>query len=246
MKKSIRFSLLFIVPFLHAEVIIKFGQMKEVIDLAKPFLPQNPIIIDAGAYDGGDSKIMNKYLSKLNYKPTIFAFEPDPNNFVKLKNNTKRDSNIHCFECALSDKNGSALFYQSDCPSAPGISFSGSLLKPKEHLNYSETIFPTTVYVETITLDDWAIKQGIDHIDLLCFDMQGMELPVLMAAPEILKTVKVVYTEVELVEAYEGQYLYWDILEWLENQDFTLIAKDFNENDPTVWFGNILMARIEK
>jgi hypothetical protein len=39
----------------------------------------------------------------------------------------------------------------------------------------------------------------------------------------------VVYTEVEFVEVYEGQYLYEDIKSWMNANGFRLAATDFDE-----------------
>ena len=54
--------------------------------------------------------------------------------------------------------------------------------------------------------------------------------------------VQAIYTEVEFLEAYEGQYLYEDVKRFLYNHDFIDIAQDFS--DTTSWFfGNVLFVR---
>jgi len=70
-------------------------------------------------------------------------------------------------------------------------------------------------------------------------DMQGYELNALMAAPGILSTVRVIVTEVEFVEAYEGQYLFDDIKLFLENRGFKFLGLVANYG----WCGDALFVR---
>jgi len=207
-----------------------------ILDMVAPHLPDSPVILEAGAYDGKDTRLM-----ALKWpNATIHAFEPDPQAFAKLVATTSRINNIHVYEYALGTHNGSAIFHQSE---DNGNTWSGSLLEPKEHLNYAPTTFNTTVQVHVKMLDTWAQEYGIDHIDFLWLDMQGFELPAMKAGPTIMNTVKVIYCEVEFVEAYAGQPLYKEVLTWLQDQGFRLIFTDFKEGDPNRWWGNILMVR---
>ncbi len=213
---------------------------ERVLSCVKRYLPDAPVVVEAGAYDGDDTRKM----SHLWPEGTIYSFEPVPENFKRLLENSSQSPNVQCFPLALSDRNGNAQFFSSAYAITPNTpSASGSLLKPKEHLKYAaHVIFNKKISVPTITLDDWAQKNNVDHVDLLWLDMQGYELQVLQASPKILKTVTVIYTEVEFVEAYEGQYLYKDIKAFLEKEGFTLVARDFNE-PPSYWFGNAVFVR---
>jgi len=89
------------------------------------------------------------------------------------------------------------------------------------------------------TFDAWAKDHAVDHIDFMWLDMQGYELHALKASPNILKTVKVILTEVEFVEAYEGQYLSYDIKDWLEKNGFVMIAQNISAG----WYGDMLFVR---
>ena len=61
---------------------------------------------------------------------------------------------------------------------------SSSLLKPKEHLDiHTEITFNKSIEIETKNLDEFYIEKGLDVIDFLWFDMQGMEPLVLKNAP---------------------------------------------------------------
>jgi FkbM family methyltransferase len=232
----------FIYQRTHDENGVAFMTMESdtVLPIVQKFLPEDSIIVEAGAFDGGDTKKM----ASLWPKGKIYSFEPVAANFEKLLNNSLAYNNIVCSPLALSDHNGTARIFLSAEKGSPDTpSASSSLLNPKEHLTYANHVmFNKVTTVPTITLDEWAKQNNVDHIDLLWLDMQGYELNVLKASPNILKTVKVIYTEVEFVEAYEGQYLYKDVKEFLESQGFVLVARDFTE-PPLYWFGNAIFMR---
>lgn len=212
---------------------------ESIFTLAKKFLPKNPIILEAGAYDGDDTLSMSNFwpLSK------IYTFEPIPELFQKLVKKTKHKKNIFPFQLALSDTEGAVSFYLSAYMSTlQEIGASSSLLLPKEHLTMApDVVFNKEIKVTAVTLDNWAKSNGIKNIDFLWLDLQGSELPVMKSASHIMKTVKVVYTEVEMIEAYKNQALAKDVKSWLEGQGFVLIAKDFDENKD--WFGNYFFVR---
>jgi len=211
-----------------------------IFDIVRSYLPNNPTIVEAGAFDGRDTK---KFLS---YWPngTIHAFEPVPTIFKKLVLNTINCPQVKCYPIALSNINGTASFFVAEKTTTPGTpTQAGSLLTPKERLNHSPIHFPYTIQVPTITLDTWAYEQQITHIDMLWLDMQGYELSVMQASPHLFATVKIIHTEVSFIESYANQPQYPEVRTWLEGQGFTLLGTDFTQ--PPAWFfGNALFARI--
>lgn len=233
----IALSMLF---FFHESMsIAHFSMPIEVLNIVAPYLPKNPIILEAGSYDGSDTLELLKFF----HRATIHSFEPIPYLYNSLCQKAKAHSGkIFTYPQALSDSIGVAKMYVSEESYAPGIpSMSSSLLAPKEHLNYSSTLFKGEIEVETITIDAWAKQNGIERIDFMWLDMQGYELNALKASPEILKTVKAILIEVEFVEAYAGQYLYKDVKAFLESQGFTMIAENFGTIS---WFGDALFVRL--
>ena len=205
-------------------------QIKQVI---KILLPENPVILEAGAHEGGDTAQM----AQLWPKATLYAFEPVPTIFERLKFKTQSYSNVHAFQLALSNTTGITKFFissgDSDC--------SSSLLEPKEHLKYHPTVyFKNTIEVQTMTLDEWAQKNHVDHIDFMWLDMQGSELAMLKASPKIFSTVSVIYTEVNFCEAYKGCPLYPELRAWLESQGFVVAHEDLHR---WVDFGDVLFVR---
>jgi FkbM family methyltransferase len=199
----------------------------------RKYLPQNPVIIDCGSYDGSDSI----QFSKLLKGAIIHSFEPVNELYARLIKNTKPYNNISCYPIALADKNGSMDFYISE----GGSDASGSLLEPKDHLkDHPDTFFLNRVTVTTTTLDKWAKENAIKRVDMLWLDMQGYELKMLKASDVILRTVSVIHTEVSTRETYKGVAQYNDLRSFLE-------AKGFNvklEAVPKGWdMGNVLFVR---
>jgi FkbM family methyltransferase len=186
--------------------------------LAK-FLPENPVILEAGAYDGDYSLQM----SELWPNGIIYAFEPVPLLFLKTKAKTFNRKNVRCFQFALSSQTGTASFYISS-DTENEISRSSSLLEPKNHLTLYPTVkFNKRIDVPTINLDEWAVLNNVDHIDLMWLDMQGAEFNMLKAAPQILKTTKVIFIKIAFTETYKNIPLYSEVRPWLESQGFSVI-----------------------
>jgi 2-O-methyltransferase len=217
LKKFFSFTLIFL--SLSFSTIKTAGLPKEFI---AQFLPNNPVIVEAGAYDGGDTIEM----SRLWPQGTIYAFEPIPNIFKILASNTHHCKNVVCIEKALSNAIGFHEMYVSTSYLGGGDA-SSSLLQPAPLLKYyfPQISFHDKVIVETITLDKWAEDMKIDHIDFLWFDLQGMEPFVLQASPKIFKTVKVIQTEVSYTKLYEQAPLYSEFRAWLEEQGFVAIQE---------------------
>jgi len=211
-----------------------------LFDVVRPYLPHNPIIVEAGAFDGRDTK---RFIAAWP-ECTVHAFEPVPAIFNRLTAHTACYTQIKRYQIALSSTNGTAPFFIAEKPNKPGVATqAGSLLAPKERLALSPIQFPYTIQVPTSTLDTWAHAQGVDHVDLLWLDMQGHELSVMQASPRILTTVKIIHTEVSFVESYAGQPRYEEVRAWIESQGFTLLGTDFDE--PRQWFfGNALFGRV--
>lgn len=213
----------------------------DALHIAKRYLPQNPVIIEAGANEGLESIFM----AKMWPAGTVHSFEPVPELYKTVVANTKALTNIRTYQLALSNNIGTAKFYVSETSGQPNIpSQSSSLLAPKDHLIYApQVLFKKAIEVKTTTIDAWAEEHKIEKVDCLWLDMQGSELSAMMAAPKVMKSVKVILTEVEFVEAYKGQPLYPDVKAWLEAQGFQMIALDVDLKHP-YWFGDILFVRI--
>ena len=212
----------------------------EVFQIAARFLSRDPLIVEAGAFNGSDTI----RLAKQWPHGKLHSFEPVPELFKKLKQAIASYPNVICYNMALSNQTGMAIFHLSEKLSKPGFSSqAGSLLAPKERLKHSTMQFPRTITVPTITLDDWAKQYEISHIDFLWLDMQGPELSVMKTSKEVMKTVKLIYCEVAYQERYVGQPQVDEVTDWLESQGFELVGQDY-EGIPKDFYGNRLFHRM--
>lgn len=210
----------------------------ELLPYISQLLTDSPIIVEAGAFNGRDTKKLALHWPH----GTIHAFEPVPDIFALLEQTTFDLPNVHRHAYALSTSDGNELFYISEKETKPGQPFqAGSLRKPTGRLTWSPVRYPRTILVPTLTLDTWTQQHALDHIDLLWLDVQGHALPILQAAPHILPKIRFLYLEVEFIEAYEKQQLYPDIKAWLEKQGFKEVARDF-DNQERWFYGNVLFS----
>lgn len=122
-------------------------------------LKKEPEII----FDIGSNIGLSVIYFKLKYPDVkIYAFEPDPENYKRLKKNISEFPDIFAFNCAISDRNGKVKFYRY-----PDRIASSSLIRrfPDQHY----------IKVESRTLDDLIKEFSLDAVDLLKFDIEGGE-----------------------------------------------------------------------
>lgn len=215
-------------------VVMAESEFEKVATIIQKFIPNNPTIIEAGAHIGNDARAMSSFWPQ----GRIYSFEPVSALFERLKVNTAHCANVRTFKLALSDKNEDKTIYVSR---GRGDG-SSSLCVPKDHLkHFSDVTFNTSENIRTIVLDDWIKSEKIGQVDLLWLDLQGMEYQALNASPELLQSVTAIYAEVNLVELYEGGWLYPQFRDWLESKGFVEVYKMLIHNT----FGDALFVKKE-
>jgi 2-O-methyltransferase len=185
----------------------------------------NPIIFEIGCADGGDTLDFINTFNDL----TIYCFEPEPKNIklVKEKINYKKH---YLFEGVISDVNGDLEFNRSRTDNPDDLSYSGSIKKPKEHLNeWSFIKFDEQIMVKSITLDSFCEENNIELIDFIWADVQGAEENLILGGLKTLNTkVRYFYTEYSNKEYYEGQLTLNSLLNLLG--DSWELVKDFGSD----------------
>ncbi len=194
------------------------------------FLPENPTILEAGAHKGKDTLALHNQWPE----STIYAFEPVPELFEILKNTTAHIPSIHTYNYALSNAQGTRILYQ--CTGK--IDAASSLFKPGDYFQEKPVHF-NPIQVPVTTIDLWATQHTITYVDFLWLDLQGGELDLLHGAETLLKTVKVIHTEVNLIERYKSIPLYPTIKNYLAQYGFRPQAEALYK---TVW-GNVLFVK---
>jgi FkbM family methyltransferase len=220
-----QFFTLLITFFTYTTSLVAIGEAVPWA-LLRRMLPTNPIILEAGAQFGEDTAWMSQFWPQ----STIYAFEPSPESFPSLKEVALNNSNVIATQCALSNLKGEFLFYL-----AGGAS---SLLKPTDSFNndYFHSDLNNPITVPVTTLDEWAFENNIPYIDFMWLDMEGNELNALQGALNILKNVKLIYTEVNLQRFWENCVMYDELTAWMNDHGFTEIWSDIVPH----WHGNVL------
>lgn len=119
-------------------------------DIEKP-----AVILDLGAHQG-DSSV---YYALQYPESTIYALEPAPIAYGRLKKNTANFKNIKTLNVGIGDKDGQAKLHFT------GSSLGSSLLKRQESSDYTE--------ITLQTLESLISKIG--RVDLIKFDIEGSE-----------------------------------------------------------------------
>lgn len=227
----VQFALSHLSRFNHTS-LLGFVQLMQNKSKIGKHLPKNAVILEAGAHKGEDTAEMAKRWPQA----TIHAFEPVPELFAILTKYTKQYPNVHRYQLALSDKNGSSVLHLSEGTSDA----SSSLLAPKDHLKIHPTVaFKKQIKVKTMTLDTWAKTYKVSHVDFMWLDMQGMEYKVLKHSKRIFPHSQLLYTEINIKENYTKTTLYPEYKKWLKKSGMTLLSENIYWNDS----GNALFVR---
>ena len=144
-------------------------------------LGDGDIAIDIGANLGWYSVLLNRISESGS---TIFAFEPDPNNFELLKFNvTKNDcSNVKAFNNAASDKNETLSLYKY-----PEKNRGRHSLLPQKNVQ--------KVDVSAVCLDAFLDSELHSKVKFIKIDIEGYEFYALRGAINILKYCPMVMME---------------------------------------------------
>jgi FkbM family methyltransferase len=133
-------------------------------------LSPGSVVVDAGANIGIYSRFLSSCVGPAGI---VHSFEPDPENFARLRTEVASLPNVRVNQLALSDRAGDSLLYIS------------------EELNVDHRAYPTegetrrTVSIRSTTLDDY-FKPG-ERVDLIKMDLQGYELHALRGAKRVLQ-----------------------------------------------------------
>tara|TARA_B100000287_G_scaffold361451_1_gene354219 strand:- start:2844 stop:3488 length:645 start_codon:yes stop_codon:yes gene_type:complete len=186
-------------------------------------LPNNPTVIEAGVYDGSDTA----WFAQTFPEGDIYGFEPldQPFNLAYAKLNGF--SNVTLCKYALGPKTGDGVMHECDWRSG-----SSSLRKPTGTL----TVHPTVKWigetkVDVINLDEFCRDNNINSVDIMWLDMQGSENEVIQSSPNIVSNTKYIYSEVSLMEMYEGVPLIDEYKSNMNQLGFEVVWEDLPWQD---------------
>jgi FkbM family methyltransferase len=174
------------------------------------------VFFDVGANDGATAKTALSHLPDAR----IFAFEPHPQTFVKLRDNMS-GSQLTLFNFALGDWTGEAeLFsYEND-------KINSLVANAHFAMRFGKKGRPLNIGITTI--DEFCKSYSISGIDVLKIDTEGSELAVLKGAAQKLanRDIRFVYTEFNdlFEQADRGGGALFPIAEYLYPFGFRFVA----------------------
>ena len=135
----------------------------------RKFLKPGMNILDIGADIGYYSRLFSELVGP---KGKVWAFEPYPDSYNLLKKNTisPKYRNVIPVKKAISDSSGKVKFFAASNPGNPGKHgfYDVSKINPDFSLKNNLT-------VETITVDDFLLKEGNPQINFIKMDIEGAE-----------------------------------------------------------------------
>ena len=187
-------------------------------EICARYLPANPVIVEAGAYDGSNTRDFCRFWPACQ----VYAFEPVPSAYERLvKTAAEFPDRIHPQNMALGETAGTCDMHVS-VTGVSGGEQSSSLLVPtatREEFPFVNFCSETTP-VRVTRLDEWAAGENVRGVDFLWLDLQGMELAALKGCGDLLSTVSAIHCEVQTLELYEAAPLYPELSGWLEQKGF--------------------------
>jgi FkbM family methyltransferase len=135
-------------------------------------IKKSKIGIDIGANIGITTMWMARHCEK------VYSFEPDLDNIKRFNENIEVNniSNVELVQQAVSNENGVATFHLFDSYGHHSLD-QNHIAKAKK-----------SVQVKTITLDQFCEEKGIQEIDVLKIDVEGLEYDVLQGSCKKLQS----------------------------------------------------------
>jgi FkbM family methyltransferase len=143
------------------------------------------VVLDVGASIGS----MTDYFLNIFPQSVVHCFEPYDPSFKTLISKYGNNNKVVANQLGLSNEHGELKMYlQSD---SGYNSLSDLVNKPSQGMDGKyQTVTVTTI-------GDYCVEKGIDHIDFIKIDTEGLDLKVLQGCEAMLKAGKVKYIFVE-------------------------------------------------
>ena len=141
-----------------------------LVRMLKSFLKPGMFFVDLGANIGYFSAIAGALVGPAG---RVFAFEPSPSCSGRLQQNLRPFQQATTYTCAASNTNGRRAFYLHASENGWG-----SLLVDRD--------LTECIQVDTIRLDDWVQRAGIERLDFMKIDIEGSEYAALLGASALL------------------------------------------------------------
>ncbi len=199
---------------LRIEKISKNERIEDVLSFLLSKL-EIDTALDVGANEGQ----FGKKLRNLGYKEKIISFEPLKNLFNLLGKNSSDDKKWQVMNIAIGDEDGETIINESNYSLSSSILPISKLhLEAKKNSNY---IGKQKISIKKI--DTFIDNENLNKNNLfLKIDTQGFEYHVIKGSFKNLKNIRAILCELTLVELYEGQKLWLEIIDLLAANNFEI------------------------
>lgn len=184
---------------------LKGVHIGEFLRLNRPWIKQAGIktVIDIGAHAGEFSSAIRTILPNVQ----IYAFEPQPDCYDRLRDRLGRHGCFDAFPVALGERSGQVKFWRNS------FSKSSSVL---EMASLHQEAFPWSARTAAVSVQLEMLDSFLDRIKLtpkvlVKIDVQGYEDRVLQGGLKLLKRVDYVVVEVSFRPLYDGQAQFRDV-----------------------------------
>jgi len=199
-------------------------------------------ILDLGANEGQTVR----HLLKDFRQPEIISFEPGRRNLEVLRRRYGTHPRVRIVAAAVGEADGEAelhVYERSEMNSLLPLESAEQVQRVGADLAVSEK-----EQVEVMTLDTFAVKNGLEQIDVLKMDCQGAELSILRGARRLLKErrIRCVCLEVMFQPLYVSQAGLEEYRRFLESYGFVLTgfySPAFRQN--ALFHSDVLFVRSE-
>lgn len=185
------------------------------IEDAGRILPNPRTIVDVGANCGQTTRRLARAFPDAH----VYAVEPTPETFEKLRARTHMLPNVEPVRMAIGDQDGSASFIVRDHHE------SNSFLEisPGTTLSHDRR---GTIPVEVETLPTFLQKRNLTGVDILKTNAEGFDYRILSAArPSFEKqTVRLVFTEIMFTDIFQGQASLSEFLQLMQPLGYRLVG----------------------
>ena len=204
------------------EALTKFN--KDII-LKSHIKSENPIIFDIGANVGQSVA----YYKKLFPNCKIHCFEPDPDTFIKLKENCKNIQNVYLNNYGIGSETNTIDFYKNDNITSEINSFNKINKNSNDSISLNNNgrdefikKINNKIQCNIRKLSDYINNNNIHKIDILKLDTQGYEEECLKGIEDKFKIINIIITEIMFYDFYEKSLSFYDIEKYLIPNDFKL------------------------
>jgi FkbM family methyltransferase len=225
--------------FFDNEYYQGYSHINKAISIARKYCSGSDIIIDVGGADGTTPIIFSRAFPD----NIIYVFEPINENYSVIKKLIKKYPNIKLIAKAAGNSEGKSTINKASRITSSSIfelnADQGSSVFAEQLKNEGKENIEITMIDNVISQENTAVFK---------IDVQGFELEVLKGAVRTLKNTNVIVLEMNNHDGYKGAPKYYEIDEYLRNNNFTLydIFPSFKDEDrlkewDSIYLNNILI-----